>query len=219
MIKKEIIGVTIGIIILLAVVTFETYAYFVLSGSDLANLRNMSTITQRSGMVFSTLYGEMDLNISYADMLQGNSGQVAGEDSTILTINFQPNTSYNMVCEYDILFEWMSEDKYQFHTSGVTGKEYTIQANLASNVLANEGNNRLKKEIDIADVIGNNSSKIVVSNAQIAGVGSETSISVWTITSRFYNVDADQEELAGKAFSSRFRVVNVNCVPGNINDK
>ncbi len=212
--RSNIILMTIAIVTLLTIITFATYAYFSTGNMNVTNVANANTVTERNNMVFDTLGGGMILNITAANMVEAKQGNVAAENNTTLTVNFTANTDYSMVCTYNIIYEWTSTDKYTSHTSGVTGNEFTIQGTLASNAHVSEGTNNIKSETDLSSLTYTNYAATVVSGAQIDGIGSATSTAVWTLTSKFYNVNADQSTLSGKTYAGKFRVANVSCVAG-----
>ncbi len=213
--RNNIILLTITIVTFLALVIGATYAYFAAGNMNITNVANANTITERNNMVFDTLGGGMILNITAANMVQANNGTVAANNSTTLTVNFTPNTDYSMVCTYDIIYEWTSNDKYTSHTSGVTSNEFTIQGTLANNAHVSQGTNSIRSETDLSTLTYTNYAATVVTGAQIDGTGSTTSTAVWTLTSKFYNVNADQSTLSGKTYAGRFKVANVSCVAGN----
>ncbi len=214
--RNNIILLTITIVTFLALIIGATYAYFATGNMNITNVANANTITERNNMVFDTLGGGMILNITAANMVQANNGTVAANNSTTLTVNFTANTDYNMVCTYDIIYEWTSTDKYTVHTSGVTGNEFTIQGTLANNAHVSEGTNSISSETDLSSLTYTNYAATVVSGAQIDGTGSTTSTAVWTLTSKFYNVNADQSTLSGKTYAGRFKVANVTCIAGSV---
>ena len=213
--RNNIILLTITILTLLGLVVFATYAYFA-NNATITNVTNLNVVSERNNMVFDTLGGGMLLNVTASNMSEANNNTVAAENNTTLTVNFQANTSYSMVCTYDIVYEWTSSDKYQSHTSGVTQNEFTIQAELASNAHVSQGNNHIASETDFTTAVGNQTSATVVEGAQIDGTGSTTSTAVWTLTSKFYNVNANQSGLADKTYEGRFKVTNVSCVQGEV---
>ncbi len=212
--KNNIILMSIAIVMLLTIITFATYAYFSTGNMNITNVANANTVTERNNMVFDTLGGEMLLNVTASNMVQAKQGNIAAENNTTLTVNFTTNTDYSMVCTYDIVYEWTSSDKYTTHTSGVSSNEFTIQGTLANNAHVSEGTNNIKSETDLSTLSYTNYVASVVSGAQIDGTGSTTSTAVWTLTSKFYNVNADQSALSDKTYEGRFKVVNVSCVAG-----
>ncbi len=214
--KNNIILITIAITTLLALVIGATYAYFSTGNMNITNVANANTITERNNMVFDTIGGGMSLNITAANMVQASNGTVAANNSTTLTVNFTANTDYSMVCTYDIIYEWTSSDKYTAHTSGVTSNEFTIQGTLANNAHVSQGTNSISSETDLSSLTYTNYAATVVSGAQIDGTGSSTSTAVWTLTSKFYNVNADQSTLSGKTYAGRFKVANVTCIAGSV---
>ncbi len=214
--RNNIILLIITIVTFLALVIGATYAYFSTGNMNITNVANANTVTERNNMVLDTLGGGMSLNITTANMVQANNGTVAAENNTTLTVNFTANTDYSMVCTYDIVYEWTSSDKYLAHSSGVSGNEFTIQGTLANNANVSEGTNNIKNETDLSTLSYTNYAATVVSGAQIDGTGNTTSTAVWTLTSKFYNVNADQSTLSGKTYAGKFRVANVSCVGGKV---
>ena len=214
--KNNLILIIITIIIILSVIVIATYAYFATGLLNVTNVANLNVVTERNNMVFDTLGGEMSLNVTVANMAESLSGNIAAENNTTLTVNFIANTSYSMVCTYDIIYEWTSSDKYTAHTSGVSSNEFTIQGTLASNAHVSEGINSIKNEKDLSTLSYTNYSSVVVSGAQIDGTGNTMSTAVWTLSSKFYNVSQDQSALSGKTYTGRFKVANVSCVNGTV---
>ena len=183
---------------------------------NITNVVNANTVTEANNMVFDTMGGEMELNITAASMAESEKGYDAANDETSLIVNFTANTPYRMVCTYDIVYEWISADRYTSHSPGGTDNEFTIGANLQLNDNVNQGINYIEEEIDLSEVVGNQTSAVVVSGAQIDALGSNTSTAVWDIYSYFINTDVDQSALSGKTFAGRFKVANVSCVRGRI---
>ena len=214
--KNNIVLITIAIITLLSIIAFATYAYFSVGNLSTNNITNLTATSERNNMVFDTLGGGMLLNVTASNMSQANNNTIASQNSTTLTVNFQANTSYSMVCTYDIVYEWTSSDKYQAHTQGVTQNEFTIQASLASNAHVYQGSNSIANETDLSTAVGNQNSATIVTGAQIDSTGTSTSTALWTLTSKFYNVNANQNTLADKTYEGRFKVTNVSCVQGEV---
>ena len=214
--KKNTILIIIVAVTLVTVIGIATYAYFATGILNVSNVANLNVVTERNNMVFDTLGGEMTLNVTAANMAESLSGNVAAENNTTLTVNLTANTDYSMVCTYDIVYEWTSSDKYTAHTSGVSSNEFTIQGTLASNAHVSEGTNSINGEKDLSTFTYTSNSTTVVSGAQIDGTGNTMSTAVWTLTSKFYNVDGDQSALSGKTYTGRFKVANVSCTAGTV---
>ncbi len=212
--KRNIIFIIIFVMTLLSVITISTYAYFVTE--EFASIADFNSPLEKDNMVFYTMGGKMKLIVNIENMALSNSGSIAAEDSANIVISFTPNTNYSVVCSYDIVYDWVSEDRYEIHSDGVTEKEYTMQATLTNNIHVTEGENFIKDEIDLADVIGDLPSRKVVIGAQIDGKGEETSTAIWNLKSTFYNVNANQDEHYGKNYMGQFRIANVECTKGSI---
>ena len=213
--KKNITILVIAIIALLSFIMFATYAYFA-NQANTNNIANVNAVTERNNMIFETFGGDMLLNVTASNMVQAKGGNTAAENNTTLTVNFTANTDYSMVCSYDIVYEWTSDDKYTDHTVGVTDDEFTIQGTLTTNSHVSSGTNSITNEIDLSEFTYTNNSVTVVRGAQIDGTGSTTSSAVWNLSSYFYNVNANQSSLAGKTYAGRFKVTNVSCVAGTV---
>ena len=209
--KKAYI-VIIASIVLLVLIGIASYSFFNIGNLSVSNVVNLNAVTEENNMVFDTLGGNTSLNVTIDNMLESGAGTIAAENTTTLNVTFQANTSYSVMCYYDIVWEWTSTDKYQTHTSGVTENEITIHAELDGN--GAEGTNYIQSATDLADFVGSQTSKTVVSRAEIASTGSTANTVTWYLTTRFYNVDADQSALAGKNFTGRFKVTNVDCQKG-----
>ena len=210
--KHNIVLVVISIVTLLFLVSFAAYSFFSVGNLNLTRAANINAISEQNNMVFDTIGGELSLSIDAGDMTEYLSGNVAAQNNTPLLVSFQSNVNFEMICTYDIVYEWLSTDKYQTHSQGVTEKEFTIQAALGTNSYATQGTNYIRNETDIADIIGSQTSATVVTGAQIRSTGNARNTAVWTLKTKFYNIDADQSTLSGKTYSGRFKVTNVSCV-------
>ena len=214
--KSRIVLLVIAIITFLSVVGIATFAFFA-GTQSINNVANLNVVTEDSNMVFDTMGGAMSLNVTMASMQEAKSGNIAVANNTTLTVNFTSNTSYSMVCSYDIVFEWTSSDKYQAHSTGASGKEFTIQANplfITSNV--SEGTNNISSETDLSVAVGNQTSATVVSGAKISNTGSTPTTAIWTLQSKFYNLNVDQVDIANKNYEGHFKVSNVACTGGSV---
>ena len=213
--KKNITLMVVAVLTLITFVGLATYAYFV-GNINTTRTSNVTATTERNNLVFDTNGGAMQLNVSAANMQRAKNGTVAAQNSTTLTVNLTAGTSYSMVCTYDIVYEWISSDKYTAHSSGVSSNEFTIKASLASNSNTYEGTNNISSETDLSSLTYTNNSATVVSGAQIDATGSTLSTAVWTLESKIYNVNANQTNLVNKNFGGRFKIANVSCVAGSV---
>ena len=204
----------LSLLFILTLAIYSTYAFFVMGNFNINNTANVNLITDENNIVFDVLGGQINLTFNASALKPNDIGNIVAQNTTTLTVNFQPNTTGNIVCSYDIVYEWISSDKYLAHSPGATGNEFTVQATLTNNSNVSEGLNYIQGENDLGNLSWNNSSATVVKNAQIDGSGSTTSTATWTIISKFYNANADQGALAGKSLSGKFNVANVNCKVG-----
>ena len=211
---KKLVILIITSMIFFTLIGLASYSFFSVSTLNVTNVVNLDTSLEQNNMVFDSVGGNISLNVTVDRMAEGDAGSLAAENSATLTVNFQANTTYSMVCSYDIIYEWTSSNKYQTHTSGVTENEFTIEAALTPNEHVTEGVNYIYPEQDLAVAVGSQTSNIVVSKAQIESTGNATSTAVWNMTVRFYNVSANQNSLSGKNYVGRFKVANVACLTG-----
>ena len=105
--KRNTILVIIATITLFSFVAFATYAFFSVGNLNTVNAANLTATSERNNMVFDTLGGAMALNVTVANWTESTAGNVAAQNNTTLTVNFQANTNYSMVCSYDIIYEWI----------------------------------------------------------------------------------------------------------------
>lgn len=210
--------IIIVVVIFLTLVGMATFAYFSVGTFNVTNVANMNLVTEGSNMVFVTQGGEMSLNVTMTNMQKShaNNSTAIASNSTTLKVDFTANTSYAMVCTYDITFTWVSTDKYKAHSSGVTSNEFTIQATLATNSHVTAGTNSISTEKDIVTAVGNVDTKVVVTGAKIDSTGTTKNTATWTITSKFYNVNAAQTAVAGKTYQAKFHVTGVACTGGTV---
>ena len=206
----------IAIITLLGFASFATYAFFNVGNLNVTNVANFTAISEENNMVFDTNGGVMSLNVTAASMAKANNNTTAASNTTTLTVNFTANSSTKFVCTYDIVYEWTSTDKYTAHTATVTANEFSIKAELTSNSHVNEGINYIKNDTDLSAAVSTLTTATVVEGAQIDSTGTSKSTATWTLTSKFNNVNANQNALADKSYAGRFKVANVNCVAGNL---
>ena len=170
--KNNIVLLTIAIVTLLSLVLFATYAFLSVGNLNVTNVANFTARSEDNNMVFDTLGGAMSLNVTAASMQRANKGTVAAQNTTTLKVNFQSNSATKITCTYDIVYEWVSTDKYTTHSGTSTAvNEFVIKASLASNSHVTEGYNHIKNETDISDAVYNLSSPVVVASAQIDSTG------------------------------------------------
>ena len=129
-----------------------------------------------------------------------------------------------MYCTYNIYWDWDDADgaSYLAHSPLVkdgselyAGKEFTIDVDFNSTVAVADGQNAVTKnllenEIDWTDVTKSNA-KILVASAKIWSNQTTDTIHTWTYTSKFYNVVAYQNALAGRTYKGVFTVEDVVC--------
>ncbi len=214
--SKNLAFMVLAVIALVAIVGMATYAYFSTGTLNITNVANLNATSEQNNMVFTTRGGSMTLNVTAANMAQAVNGTMAANNTTTLYVDFQANTSYSMVCTYDIQYEWTSTDRYTAHTAGVSANEFTIQATMTTGANVNQGTNTISTEKDLATAVGSTNPKNVVTGARISSTGTTTTTATWTIQTKFYNVNADQTALSGKQYDAKFSVKNVSCTSGTV---
>ena len=213
--RKKLTVLIVTLLIFLTLVVYSTYAFFAMGSFNITNAVNVNILTDENNMVFDVLGGQMSLTAAGSQLKSSTAGNVVAQNTSTITVNFQPNTPHNMVCNYDIVYEWTSNDKYQSHLASNNDKEITAQATLSYNSAVSQGLNYIQGENDLANLSWNNSSATVVKNAQISGTGSTISTATWTLATKFYNANGDQSTLVGKSLSGKFKVANVKCKGGS----
>ena len=186
-----IIGISISILLAIGI----SYAYFSAdtTGNEAEVNVNASTASKRD--VFSTS-GEttISLDVTSDKMQYADKGSVAVSDSKTMSVSLEAGSG-KATCTYDLTYI----PDVAFSGSGL------------DNELTLEGSNG-SKSFGPIDIKG--SSNVNLGSFKIIDVYENPSVvtsETWTLTGKFNNLDADQNNSVNKTFSGRVQATNVVC--------
>ena len=234
--KTNIISLFAGILLLLIVIG-ASFAYF---GSFTVNLNNNVAVninsTSPGTSTFTSTSAELNLQVPAANMSQTvvnetNNVVLAAESSTTMNVSLLagrdiPSGENSLECIFNVYFEYTGDNVYgNSNTPKTTGatKEITMQtssnvSNGIDSVGGDIGSNDdgvywTETNFDIGN--GNpwtNNKATLFSDFWIANRYSTVpTTATFTFTMRFYNLNADQNKLAGKPFTGRIYVEKNEC--------
>ena len=205
--RNTLLLTVIAIATLLVAVVGATFAYFA-NNATITNAANLTATTASSSSSFISTGAELSMNVTAGNMSQarGTAGGNLAATSTQtghFNVTFTAGTSESLTCTYDIVYEWDATDHDYTKTSGISGDEFTYE-------VASSGNANFKTATQIvngsttgAQTIGSDS---ITDNHTTGGTTKE-----YTITTKFYNFDVDQNGNSGKTWKIKFYVTNVQC--------
>lgn len=214
----------IAIATLSVAVIGATFAYFA-STINTGTGANLTVNTAPMNSAFVAIGSDFSMTVSADKMQQGDAGVdsiAATSTNGTITVKYASSVAGTaMYCTYDLYWDWTG-NAYTAHspiTNGsstkYSGKEFTIQASFVSNPAVASGQNTLtsnsiSSEKDFTDVT-TSTNPVKVGSATIWSNQTSETTHTWTYVSRFYNVDAYQNGLAGKTYTGKFYVDNVVC--------
>ncbi len=203
--------------LLIIIIGVASFAYF---GTFSVNLNNNVAVNINSSSpgnaTFIANATQLNLVVPAADMsfTVANNTVAAKEDTAYLDVTLTGSPNLLTICTYDIVYEYNSGSNVYGQgtttkTSGAT-KEITIEVN------GMNGNNHFAEEtnFDYTNIQSyyDNTNKYykLVENATIKSLGTEQSVR-WKIIGRYYNLEASQSQLGGKAFTGKIYAVSKGC--------
>lgn len=228
--KTNIISLFAGILLLLIVIG-ASFAYF---GSFTVNLNNNVAVninsTSPGTSTFTSTSAELNLQVPAANMSQTvvnetNNVVLAAESSATMNVSLLAGRDITggvpFNCLFDVYFEYTGDNVYgDSNTPKTTGatKEITMQVSKKINDTGGDsggGGSHYSSETNFDIGNGNswvNNKAILCTNFYIANRSSTTpTVVTFTFTMRFYNLNADQNALAGKPFTGRIYAEKTQC--------
>ena len=204
-------------VLLIIIIGVASFAYF---GTFNVNLNNNVAVNINSSSpgdaTFISNATQLNLQVPAANMsfTVANNTIAAKEDTAFLDVTLTGSQNLLTTCTYDIVYEYdVGSNVYgqgtTTKTSGAT-KEITIEVN------GMNGNNHFGVEtnFDHANVQSyydsTNKYYKLVEGATIKSLGTEQSVR-WKITGRYYNLNASQAQLGGKAFTGKIYAISKGC--------
>ena len=195
-------------VMLLIIVVGASFAYFGTYKENIDKYKINITIDQFAKATFVTKDANLNLSVSKKDMVAYEAGTKAAENSANLNVVLTSgNPNVKVTCTYDIYYEYDTNSSiYGVSPTPVTDsslKELTLKA------VGNPGTNNYAEEKNFnydTSWTQNPYKRLIVKGASITDATKNGTTDTWKFNMAFYNLDADQNKLAGKTFSGSFYV-------------
>ena len=166
------------------------------------------TIDQFAKATFVTKDANLNLSVSKKDMVAYETGTKAAENSANLNVVLTSgNPNVKVTCTYDIYYEYDTNSSiYGVSPTPVTDsslKELTLKA------VGSTGTNNYADEKNFnydTSWTTNPYKRLIVKGASITDATKNGTTDTWKFNMAFYNLDANQNKLAGKTFAGSFYV-------------
>ena len=195
-------------VMLLIIVVGASFAYFGTYKENIDKYKINITIDQFAKATFVTKDANLNLSVSKKDMVAYETGTKAAENSANLNVVLTSgNPNVKVTCTYDIYYEYDTNSSiYGVSPTPVTDsslKELTLKAvgSTGTNNYANEKNFNYDTSWTT-----NPYKRLIVKGASITDATKNGTTDTWKFNMAFYNLDADQNKLAGKTFAGTFYV-------------
>lgn len=219
--RNTLLLTVIAVATLLVAVVGATFAYFA-STVETNNTVVVQATTAGANSSFIALGDEISLTVNAADMqigqlydsgtLDTTANKVVAEDNGTLNVTYLSGSTENTSCTYDIYYQWVDgneteagiQDSYEL-TDANFPLEFTYSIASSANDLTVSETNFVNTTATAQKV---NSGSLSIANASDTTATAQT----YTVTAKFYNINADQtQKQAGKTYSLKFYVDNVVC--------
>ena len=195
-------------VVLLIIVLGASFAYFGTYKENIDKYKINITIDEFAKATFVTKDANLNLSVSKKDMVAYEAGTKAAENSANLNVVLTSgNPNVKVTCTYDIYYEYDANSSiYGVSPTPVTDsslKELTLKA------VGSTGTNNYADEKNFNyDTSGtqNPYKRLIVKGASITDATKNGTTDTWKFNMAFYNLDADQNKLAGKTFAGSFYV-------------
>ena len=195
-------------VMLLIIVVGASFAYFGTYKENIDKYKINITIDQFAKATFVTKDANLNLSVSKKDMVAYEAGTKAAENSANLNVVLTSgNPNVKVTCTYDIYYEYdINSSIYGVSPTPVTDsslKELTLKA------VGSTGTNNYADEKNFnydTNWTQNPYKRLIVKGASITDATKNGTTDTWKFNMAFYNLDADQNKLAGKTFAGSFYV-------------
>ena len=195
-------------VMLLIIVVGASFAYFGTYKENIDKYKINITIDQFAKATFVTKDANLNLSVSKKDMVAYETGTKAAENSANLNVVLTSgNPNVKVTCTYDIYYEYDTNSSiYGVSPTPVTDsslKELTLKA------VGSSGTNNYAEEKNFnydTSWTQNPYKRLIVKGASITDATKNGTTDTWKFNMAFYNLDADQNKLAGKTFAGSFYV-------------
>lgn len=195
-------------VVLLIIVLGASFAYFGTYKENIDKYKINITIDEFAKATFVTKDANLNLSVSKKDMVAYEAGTKASENSANLNVVLTSgNPNVKVTCTYDIYYEYDANSSiYGVSPTPVTDsslKELTLKA------VGSTGTNNYADEKNFnydTNWTQNPYKRLIVKGASITDATKNGTTDTWNFNMAFYNLDADQNKLAGKTFAGSFYV-------------
>ena len=195
-------------VMLLIIVVGASFAYFGTYKENIDKYKINITIDQFAKATFVTKDANLNLSVSKKDMVAYETGTKAAENSANLNVVLTSgNPNVKVTCTYDIYYEYDTNSSiYGVSPTPVTDsslKELTLKA------VGGSGTNNYADEKNFnydTNWTQNPYKRLIVKGASITDATKNGTTDTWKFNMAFYNLNADQNNLAGKTFAGSFYV-------------
>ena len=195
-------------VMLLIIVVGASFAYFGTYKENIDKYKINITIDQFAKATFVTKDANLNLSVSKKDMVAYETGTKAAENSANLNVVLTSgNPNVKVTCTYDIYYEYDTNSSiYGVSPTPVTDsslKELTLKA------VGSTGTNNYADEKNFnydTNWTQNPYKRLIVKGASITDATKNGTTDTWKFNMAFYNLDVDQNKLAGKTFAGSFYV-------------
>ena len=195
-------------VVLLIIVLGASFAYFGTYKENIDKYKINITIDEFAKATFVTKDANLNLSVSKKDMVAYEAGTKASENSANLNVVLTSgNPNVKVTCTYDIYYEYDANSSiYGISPTPVTDsslKEITLKA------VGSTGTNNYADEKNFnydTNWTQNPYKRLIVKGASITDATKNGTTDTWKFNMAFYNLDADQNKLAGKTFAGSFYV-------------
>ena len=195
-------------VVLLIIVLGASFAYFGTYKENIDKYKINITIDEFAKATFVTKDANLNLSVSKKDMVAYEAGTKASENSANLNVVLTSgNPNVKVTCTYDIYYEYDANSSiYGVSPTPVTDsslKELTLKA------VGSTGTNNYADEKNFnydTSWTQNPYKRLIVKGASITDATKNGTTDTWNFNMAFYNLDADQNKLAGKTFAGSFYV-------------
>ena len=195
-------------VVLLIIVVGASFAYFGTYKENIDKYKINITIDEFAKATFVTKDANLNLSVSKKDMVAYEAGTKAAENSANLNVVLTSgNPNVKVTCTYDIYYEYDTNSSiYGVSPTPVTDsslKELTLKA------VGSTGTNNYADEKNFnydTSWTQNPYKRLIVKGASITDATKNGTTDTWNFNMAFYNLDADQNKLAGKTFAGSFYV-------------
>ena len=195
-------------VVLLIIVLGASFAYFGTYKENIDKYKINITIDEFAKATFVTKDANLNLSVSKKDMVAYEAGTKAAENSANLNVVLTSgNPNVKVTCTYDIYYEYDANSSiYGVSPTPVTDsslKELTLKA------VGSTGTNNYADEKNFnydTNWTQNPYKRLIVKGASITDATKNGTTDTWKFNMAFYNLNADQNKLAGKTFAGSFYV-------------